>query len=88
MRELPANERWRYFVTTSLIGWVQAQIQPCRCVNSARDDSFECKSINNHDMRMAAIFLCSTWRDEDVRGMADGGLGGSCEITTEKETWF
>ena len=20
----PANERWRYFVTTSLIGWVQA----------------------------------------------------------------
>ena len=24
----PANERWRYFVTTSLIGWVQAQNQP------------------------------------------------------------
>ena len=24
----PANEKWRYFVTTSLIGWVQAQYQP------------------------------------------------------------
>ena len=25
----PANERRRYFVTTSLIGWAQAQNQPC-----------------------------------------------------------
>ena len=25
---LPANERRRYFVTTSLIGWVQAYNQP------------------------------------------------------------
>ena len=25
----PANERWRYFVTTSLIDWVQAQNQLC-----------------------------------------------------------
>ena len=27
--ELPANERRRYFVTTSLIGWAQAYKQPC-----------------------------------------------------------
>ena len=26
---LPANERRRYFVTTSLIGWVQTENQPC-----------------------------------------------------------
>ena len=25
----PANERWRYFVTMSLIGWAQAKNQPC-----------------------------------------------------------
>ena len=25
----PANERWCYFVTTSLIGWAQAYNQPC-----------------------------------------------------------
>ena len=25
----PANERRRYFVTTSLIGWAQAYNQPC-----------------------------------------------------------
>ena len=25
----PANERWHYFVTTSLIGWAQAQNQLC-----------------------------------------------------------
>ena len=25
----PVNERWRYFVTMSLIGWVRAQNQPC-----------------------------------------------------------
>ena len=25
----PANERWRYFVTTSLIGWMQVWNQPC-----------------------------------------------------------
>ena len=24
----PANERWRYFVTTSLIGWAQTLNQP------------------------------------------------------------
>ena len=28
----PANERWRYFVTTSLIGWVPALAQPCYTV--------------------------------------------------------
>ena len=27
----PANERWRYFVTTYLIGWAQAQNQSCKC---------------------------------------------------------
>ena len=27
----PANERWRHFVTTSLIGWVEAKNQPCEC---------------------------------------------------------
>ena len=25
----PANERWRYNVTSSLIGWVHAQNDPC-----------------------------------------------------------
>ena len=25
----PANERWRYFVTTSFIAWAQADKQPC-----------------------------------------------------------
>ena len=25
----PPNERWRYFVTTSLIGWAQSYNQPC-----------------------------------------------------------
>ena len=25
----PANERWRYFVTASFIGWAQALNQPC-----------------------------------------------------------
>ena len=24
----PANERWCYFVTTSLVGWAQARISP------------------------------------------------------------
>ena len=28
----PANERRRYFVTTSFIGWVQAENQPCTMV--------------------------------------------------------
>ena len=28
-RFVPANERRRYFVTTSRIGWAQAQNQPC-----------------------------------------------------------
>ena len=27
----PANERWHYFVTTPLIGWVQAYNQPWLC---------------------------------------------------------
>ena len=27
----PANERRRYFVTTSLIDWAQAENQPCTC---------------------------------------------------------
>ena len=26
---LPANERQRYFVTSSLFGWLQTYIQPC-----------------------------------------------------------
>ena len=29
----PANERQRYFVTPSLIGWVQAQNQPCHIIS-------------------------------------------------------
>ena len=29
----PANERRRYFVTTSLIGWAQAENQPCNSVS-------------------------------------------------------
>ena len=33
----PANERQRYFVTTSLIGWVQASTQPCyRAISSGK----------------------------------------------------
>ena len=31
----PANERRRYFVTTSLNGWAQAWNQPCQCINMA-----------------------------------------------------
>ena len=30
----PTNERRRYFVTTSLIGWVQTQDQPCTMSNN------------------------------------------------------
>ena len=33
----PANERRRYFVTTSLIGWAQAWIQPCMCICNSWD---------------------------------------------------
>ena len=29
----PANERRRYIVTSSLIGWVQTQNDPCTCWN-------------------------------------------------------
>ena len=29
----PANEKRRYFVTTSLIGWVEAMIQPCHVIS-------------------------------------------------------
>ena len=31
----PANERRRYFVTPSLIGWVQALYQPCTVMRIA-----------------------------------------------------
>ena len=40
----PANERRRYFVTTSLIGWVQAQNHPCipfLCDDDDDDDDDE-----------------------------------------------
>ena len=32
----PANERRRYFVATSLIGWAQAYNQPCNYNNSPK----------------------------------------------------
>ena len=36
----PANERWRYFVTTSLIGWAQAQNQTCTgCTENCHFDN-------------------------------------------------
>ena len=28
----PANERWRYIATSSLIGWAHTQNDPCNCV--------------------------------------------------------
>ena len=31
-RFVPSQEKWRYFVKTSLIGWVQAKNQPWHCI--------------------------------------------------------
>ena len=39
----PANERWRYNVTSSLIGWVHTQFDPCVCLLCPSDDL--CKLI-------------------------------------------
>ena len=36
----PANERWHYFVTMSLIGWAQTKDQPCSYPEYELFDSF------------------------------------------------
>ena len=57
----PANERWNYFVTTSLVGWSQAQNQSwCignhiafRCVNCVHN------GLNTHNGMSFCVYLPS-----------------------------
>ena len=48
----PANERRRYFVTMSLIGWVQAQNQPCNLRSMAHqyESCYESYDIDVNDV--------------------------------------
>ena len=43
----PANERRRYFVMSSLIGWVQAANQPC-CMHVHSWDTFHKQSLSSY----------------------------------------
>ena len=56
----PANERWRYMVTSSLIGWVHIQNDPC---NAARLSSIIHTVIAIHQSLMIIIMTSGRYKN-------------------------
>ena len=52
----PANERRRYFITTSLIGWAQAENQPCIICAIRTTPEHVAVSTRGNDTELVNVF--------------------------------